>query len=67
MKEGHSLPLKGGDEYDALTRFCKYLSWRAGERAKIKQRYWKRVRREAGYELGRELDKIIGRENGFNS
>lgn len=38
-------PMKSGDEYDALTRWRKFLRWRAGERAKIKRLFRRRERR----------------------
>ncbi len=41
------IPLRGGDEYDALTRWRKVLIWRAGERARIKRRYRRRERHAA--------------------
>ncbi|MFC0408285.1 hypothetical protein [Roseomonas elaeocarpi] len=40
------IPLRGGDEYDALTKAKRVHIWRAGDRAKIKRRYWKRFRRQ---------------------
>ena len=39
------IPMTNGDEYDALTRWRKVLTWRAGERKKIKRRYNRRERR----------------------
>lgn len=39
------LPLKSGDEHDALTRAKRVHSFRAGTRKKIKKGYNKRVRR----------------------
>ncbi len=42
-----SLPMKGGDEYDALTRWRKVLDWRAGERSWIKRKYRRRERHTA--------------------
>jgi len=39
------IPMKGGDEYDGLTKWKKYLHWRPGERKRIKRRYNKRARR----------------------
>ena len=39
------LPLKGGDEYDALSKARKFLHWRAGELKKIKRAYNKRFRK----------------------
>jgi hypothetical protein len=41
------LPLKSGDEFDALTGWRRYLNWRPGVRALIKRRYNKRVRQTA--------------------
>lgn len=39
------IPLKGGDEYDALTKGGKRVHiWRAGDRKAIKQKYWQRFR-----------------------
>ena len=41
------IPLKGGDEYDALNRRWKnYIHWRAGERKRLKRKFNKRVRRK---------------------
>jgi len=38
--------MKGGDEYDALTRLVKkYYHWKAGDRKKIKRKYNKRLRK----------------------
>lgn len=39
------LPLKGGDEYDALSKARKFLHWKAGELKKIKRAYNKRFRK----------------------
>jgi hypothetical protein len=39
------IPLKNGDEYDALTRWKRVHNWRAGDRAKIKRAYRRRLRR----------------------
>jgi len=39
------IPLKGGDEYDALTRARRWYIWRAGDRARAKRAYARRVRR----------------------
>lgn len=38
-------PLKGGDEWDYLTRARKYYAKRAGKFTKIKRQFWKRVRK----------------------
>jgi hypothetical protein len=39
------IPLKGGDEYDALTTAKKYYGFRAGTRKKIKARFNRRARK----------------------
>jgi hypothetical protein len=39
------IPLRGGDEYDALTGWRKWLKWRPGERAAIKRGYRRRERK----------------------
>mgnify|MGYP006076379097 FL=1 len=41
------LPLKGGDEYDALTKSRKFLHWKAGQLKKIKRAYNKRFRKHS--------------------
>jgi hypothetical protein len=41
------LPLKSGDEHDALTRWKRFLNWRPGKRVLVKRQYNKRVRKEA--------------------
>jgi hypothetical protein len=45
------IPLKGGDEYDALTKARKYYSWSKGQLKKIKRSYNKRFRKD-----GKNLD-----------
>jgi len=40
------LPMKTGDEHDALTGWRRFLNWRPGVRASVKRGYNKRVRRE---------------------
>lgn len=47
MSMGHKEILKGGDEYDLLTKARKYFHHRAGEISKIKRKFWKRQRAEA--------------------
>ena len=37
-------PLKTGDEYDALTKWKKFVKFRAGERKKIKKKYNRKER-----------------------
>ena len=39
------IPLKGGDEYDALTRYRKLIKWRSGIRKWLKKKYNKRLRK----------------------
>lgn len=41
------IPLKGGDEFDALTKSRRYYKWARGQLKKIKRGYNKRVRRTA--------------------
>lgn len=38
------IPMKGGAEYDALTRWRRYLSWRPGQRKAAKRSYRRRCR-----------------------
>ncbi len=40
------IKLKGGDEYDALTGWRKYLKWRSGVVKRIKRNYNKRFRKQ---------------------
>ena len=42
---GQRIPMRSGDEYDALTRWRKVHSWRAGERAAVKRAYRRKERR----------------------
>ena len=37
--------LKGGDEYDFLTRARKWYIHRSGKVQKVKRKFWKRVRK----------------------
>ena len=39
------IKLKGGDEYDALTKAKKFYHWKPGDRKKIKRGYNKRLRK----------------------
>jgi len=39
------IPLKSGDEYDALTKARKYYNWSKGQIKKIKRGYNKRFRK----------------------
>lgn len=47
MKKGRDTPLKGGDEYDALTKARKYYNFGRKALKVIKRGYNKRVRRRA--------------------
>lgn len=49
----HTIPMRGGDEYDALTRWRRFLHWRAGVRRWIKAHYNRRQRRTARAEIRR--------------
>ena len=40
------IPMKNGDEYDALTKWKRFLHWKPGERKRIKRGYNKRVRQQ---------------------
>lgn len=42
---GHRFKLRGGDEYDAFTKWRRFLRWKPGQLRKIKRRYWKRFRK----------------------
>ena len=39
------IPLKGGDEYDGLTKGRRFLHWKTGQLKKIKRAYNKRFRK----------------------
>ena len=39
------IPMKGGDECDALSKSRKFLHWKAGQLKKIKRAYNKRFRK----------------------
>jgi len=53
------IPLKGGDEFDALTKARKYYVYltRSGVVKKIKQQYNKRLRKKQKQDIEKELDK----------
>lgn len=55
MKEPR-IPLKSGDEMDALSRCHTYFHWAAGVRKRIKRGYRKRVRRQWRETLGKGKD-----------
>ena len=45
IKMTKRIPLKSGDEYDALTKGRKFLHWKSGQIKKIKRAYNKRFRK----------------------
>lgn len=47
-------PLISGDEQDAVTGWRRFLSWRPGERAKIKRKIRRRERHKAKQEIRKE-------------
>lgn len=47
------IPMKGGDEYDGLTKARKYYNWSKGQLKKIKRGYNKRFRK-AGKRISHE-------------
>jgi hypothetical protein len=42
--------LKGGHEYDMLTRFGRFLQKRPGKAKAAKRSFWKRTRKEARHQ-----------------
>ena len=44
--------MKGGDEYDALTKSRKWYFWKPGELKRIKRGYNKRFRKQCIYDGG---------------
>lgn len=53
------IPMKTGDEYDALTGWKRYLYWRPGERKRIKRGYNRRARRLAKVDLEAEMEMTL--------
>ena len=41
------IPMKGGDEYDGLTKGRKFIRWKSGQLKKIKRAYNKRFRKHS--------------------
>jgi hypothetical protein len=39
------IPMRGGDEFDAFSRWRRLLRWRPGQRKKLKKGYAKRLRK----------------------
>jgi hypothetical protein len=58
MKNGRDTPLKGGDEYDALTKARKYYNFGRKALKIIKRRYNKRVRRNNKKEVNNETKDL---------
>lgn len=54
---GHREELKSGDEYDALTRWRRYVGYRAGTVKAIKRGFNKRVRREANQQISEAITR----------
>jgi len=54
------IPMKTGDEYDALARWKRYLHWRPGERKRIKRGYNRRARRLARADLEKRAQMELG-------
>ena len=48
------IPLKGGDEYDALTSARKWYKFKSKAAKKIKRQYNKRFRKHGKSELSKE-------------
>jgi len=46
MAMGHREKLKGGDEYDLLTRARRFYHSKKGVLKKVKRKFWKRQRAE---------------------
>ena len=38
------IPMKGGEEYDAFSKYRKFFRWKGGQLKKIKRAYNKRFR-----------------------
>jgi hypothetical protein len=47
MRWTKRVPMKGGDEYDGLTKARKFLIWKSGQLKKIKRAYNKRFRKHS--------------------
>ena len=41
------IPMKGGDEYDGLTKARRFYLWKSGQLKKIKRAYNKRFRKHS--------------------
>lgn len=60
MKKGRTTPLKGGDEYDALTGWRRVMCYlgRSGVAKKVKRKYNKRVRQAGKEEVNNETKDL---------
>tara|TARA_E500000081_G_scaffold47265_1_gene50769 strand:- start:139 stop:318 length:180 start_codon:yes stop_codon:yes gene_type:complete len=58
VKKGRTTPLKGGDEYDALTSARKYYNFGRKAIKIIKRGYNKRVRRNDKKEVNNETKEL---------
>lgn len=47
--------LRGGIEYDSLTRFRHRIRLRPGETQRAKRQFWKRIRKRARIEASQKL------------
>jgi len=56
-KKKERIPLKGGHEFDALTKARKYYAYltRSGTVKKIKQQYNKRLRKKQKQDIQKEI------------
>ena len=52
---GHREQLKGGSEYDCLTKWRKYMKNHSGESHSVKKKFSRRVRREIKLEIRKEV------------
>ena len=59
------MPLKTGDEYDALTKWKKFVRFKAGERKKIKQRYNRKERQWLKKSIPEELQEKVFTEEEY--
>lgn len=57
MKQGRIEPLKGGDEYEALTGARRYYHYFAGTLKRIKRQYNKRVRQSGKKQIIGEIQE----------
>lgn len=55
MKLANFIPMVGGDEHDALTRWRYFLRWKPGQRKAAKRSYSRRQRATAKQELRHEI------------